>query len=461
MTVRVVVTLLLGTSGLTPIALAQEGPRATVERAVRLAGGEAALRGVERVTFQMMTQWQRATFRAVPNTDRPSFESHTDVRDYTIPAWRNTREFGTRRIVNVVRDSVALTDMGQGGPKPLSVAYVDERNELFLYTPDRLLLALLDAPDLAAAPDTLIGSERHRATTATLGGRFKGLVFFHAGTGLPTMLRFRAGHPNDFGLVPWGTMEVEVWYSAWRTLDGISLPTQWDIRRVGLPYKRMTVLRATINPAFAGDSFAVTPEQRSAYLASPAVRPMHESMPAAEPKVLGPALIQVGPFGMPAGAVRAGNRWVMLGAGHAPFNYRRARVVLDSLGARDVAALVVGNASAGNGGVVVALESGLPVWVSAASEPFVRRMLANAGITGGTIRKVVPGTALGTGEGQVRLEPLDLPDVPGSMMLFQEATGWLYIPDAESALDLTMARERAAALGWSVKAVGTGRSFHS
>ena len=175
--------------------------RATVERAVDLAGGEARLRGVQQVVLRMMTQWQRPSFRTIPYRDRPSFEPHTDVRDYRLPAWRNTREFGARRITNVVRDSVAVTDLGQGF-QPLSVAYVDEREELFAYTPDRLLLALLDAPDLTALTDTVLGVESHTRVRATLSDRFPSTVYFHGGTGLPTLLRFRAAHPADFGLVP-------------------------------------------------------------------------------------------------------------------------------------------------------------------------------------------------------------------------------------------------------------------
>lgn len=197
-----------------PLAHAQKAAppdaRALVGRAVALAGGEERLRGVTHTAFSMMTQWQRTSFRQVPYTDRPSFEPHVDVRDYTIPAWRNTRDFGAQKITNIIRDSIAATNLGKGF-QPLSVAYVDERRELFLYTPDRLLLALLDAPALKTGRDTTIGGELHHRVDGVLNQVFPSTVFFQAATGLPTMLRFSAGHPNDFGLVPWGVMAVEVW----------------------------------------------------------------------------------------------------------------------------------------------------------------------------------------------------------------------------------------------------------
>ncbi|MCC6431864.1 MAG: hypothetical protein IT354_13215, partial [Gemmatimonadaceae bacterium] len=89
---------------------AAETADSVTKRAIALMGGEPTLRGVERVAYQMMTQWQRTNFRTVPYTDQPSYEPHTDVRDYTLPAWRNTREFGRSRIINIIRDSIALTN---------------------------------------------------------------------------------------------------------------------------------------------------------------------------------------------------------------------------------------------------------------------------------------------------------------------------------------------------------------
>ena len=62
--------------------------------------------------------------------------------------------------------------------------------------------------------------------------------------------RFRADAPNDFGLVEWGMMDVETWYSAWRKQPGgLVYPFQWDVRRVGRPYKRMTVVGASVQEA--------------------------------------------------------------------------------------------------------------------------------------------------------------------------------------------------------------------
>jgi hypothetical protein len=448
------VPLQLGAQAVPP-ARTRPSADSVINRALTLMGGEQTLRGVERVTYRMMTQWQRTNFRNVPHVDQPSFEPHTDVRDYTLPAWRNTREFGTNRIVNVIRDSVALTTIGTN-VQPLSIAYVDERAELFVYTPDRLVLALRDAPDLTRGADTVIGGERYTRVTATLADRFPGTVFFHRGTGLPGMLRFRAGHPNDFGLVAWGVMPVEVWYSAWRTFGAISIPAQWDIRRVGVPYKRMTVQSATFNPAFAADSFAVTPEQRAMYLTSSATRPMHENVVRRAVNMATPDIAMINAFGIQAGAVNVGNGWLMLGTGHTTFSYAYGERLLDSLGASPVTAVLAATSiSATNGGVFTAVDRGIPVYVSEASEAALRRIFEGAARPVRGLTRVKAGMTIGDGANRMHLEPLDLPNVSGSVIAYAAHNGWLYAPDATTPLDIAVARERARALGWTVKAVGT------
>lgn len=437
--------------------LAQAPPpaRATVERAAGLMGGEETLRGIRTVRFDMMTQWQRTGFRDVPWTDRPSFERHTDVRDYTIPAWRNTRMFTNRNITNIIRDTVAITDFGTGF-QPLSVAYVDERDELFLYTPDRLILALLDADRLSAAPDTAIGGEAHHVVRATVDDGLPVSVYFHAGSGLPTLLRFHAAQPNDFGLVPWGDMPVDVWYSNWQSTGALSIPTQWDIERVGRPYKRMTAQSLAINPEFAPDSFAVSADLRSRYIETRG--PMHDRQPDSV-AVVAPGLVQVTGFGFPAGAVRGGNGWYLLEAAHHPLMLERARRGLRDAGVDGIAGAIIVAARAGNGGVVALADEGVPLFISPAAEPFVRTMLDDAGRSGASFDVIRNVRRIGNGREAVQVAPVDLADVPGSLLVYSESLGWLYAPDAATAIDVRLVEERARSLGWTWTALGTARGL--
>jgi hypothetical protein len=425
--------------------------RSIVRHAIDLMGGESSLRDIERVRLDMMTQWQRTGFREVPWTDRPSFEPHMDVRDYTILAWRNTRMFGARNVINVIRDSIALTNFGNGF-QPLSIAYVDERDELFLYTPDRLILALADARTATRAADTLIGGESYAVVQANVTGNRDVRVYFHAGTGLPALLRFRAAHSNDFGLVPWGEMDVEVWYSNWTSVDGIGIPTQWDVLRVGRPYKRMTVRSAAFNPTFAADSFSTPPELRARFLA--ARGPMHDRQ-VDSVTMLNPRMAAVAGFGFPAGAFRTSDGWYLLGAGQHPLMLERTRSGLGRLGVERILGAVIGVARAGNGGVVALADEGVPLFVAPAAAPFVRVMLANAGRPIEAFTVLSEGRWLGSGSGRVRLEPVDLPDAPGSIMLHAPELGWLYAPDAATPLDVRVVTERANQLGWKWTALGT------
>lgn len=432
-----------------------------VDRAAELMGGADRLRQVRRVSMQMTTSWLRTGFRNIPFADRPSYEDHTDTRDYSIDAWRNTRRFPNGTITNIVADSVSVTDLGRGF-QPLSDAYVDERRELFTYTPDRLVLALLDAPALALVADTTVGGEPQRRIEATLGqghGHVSEVeVLFNRGTGLPTMLRFSAPHPADFGLVQWGDMEVEVWYSGWGSFGDVHIPRQWDIRRVGVPYKRLTVLRAAFDPVFEADSFAISDSLRMAYRSSPAARPMHEGRTIDSVVTPAPGIALFSPpFGFPTGAVSVDGGTILLGSGRASFNYDRALEELPRLGMAPPSMVLVAQASAGNGGIVRAAETGVPIVVSHAAFPFARTVLDNHGHHSIPLSVVQEVREVGSGEDRVLLAPVDLPDVPGSLLFYHPASGWLWAPDASTPLDARMVGEAAAALGWSVRVRGGQR----
>ncbi|GMV04920.1 MAG: hypothetical protein AMXMBFR53_12000 [Gemmatimonadota bacterium] len=457
--------LWLSAAGTAPLPGA-EVPRsaeaaALLDEGLRHMGGRERLAGITRVRFDMMTMWQRTSFDDVPYPDGPSYEHHLDVRDYTLPAWRNTRELGfsagARTLVNVVRDSVAVTDLGQGF-RPLSVAYVDERRELFAYTPDRLMLWAREAADLAAAGDTAVAGVPHARVRATVNG-IPMTLYLRASDGLPSFVAFRRGHPNDFGLVPWGDMAVEVWYSRWRTFpDGVSLPTQWDVRRAGAPYKRMTVLGAAFNPDFAADSFAVGPEERAAYLASPAVLPMHD-LALDSARVLEGAWTETRTFGSAAGAILLGDRWLLLEAGQAPLSTERALEWLERTTGKPVAAAVVGSTRGLHGGITALMDRGVPVTVGPAVGRLAPAALDGYGRRGARLDVVEAGRWIALAGDSVRVEPLDLPDVRGALVVWWPARRWLYVADALTPLDLELALEHADGRGWAVERVGTARGL--
>ena len=200
-------------------AATQTDATAVLDRAIERMGGAAALRSIGSIRMDILTQWSRTVLTDHPFADAPSYERNADLRDYRTRAWRNTRSFiPSSGTVDIVNDTVgARTGVGAGGvvsTTPLNRAYVDERRELFAFAPERLVLLAREATDLRALADTTIAGQSHTRLRATVEG-FDATLFLRRSDGLPAMVRFVADEINDFGLAPWGEMEVEFWYSAW------------------------------------------------------------------------------------------------------------------------------------------------------------------------------------------------------------------------------------------------------
>lgn len=420
-------------------------------------GGRGALEKVERVRLEMMTQWQRTSFNERPYSDGPSYERHTELRDYARPAWRNTRRYpagsGWMEVVDIVNDSVGARFMG-GKWVPLNSAYLDERAEIFAFAPERVLLAARAAADARALPDTAIAGAAHARIAATVGG-FPTTLFLRRADGLLSMVRYRAAQPKDFGLASWGEMEVEIWYSRWQKQpNGLVYPTQWDVRRVGRPYKRMTVLTANFDAAAPADSFAVSDSMRAVFQAT-AGGAMFD-LPLDSARVLEPRLAEFRTPGAPAGAVKLGRKWVLLEAGVAPLSTERA---LEWLGRAEPGAAVAGAVitvpAAGNGGVATLAKARTPLHVAPGAMPFVRTMLANQRQPASAASAVERGRWVKVDGDSLFVEPLDLPDAPGAMVVYVPSLRWAYTATSMSPLHAELLLEHARKRGWVVERIGS------
>jgi len=443
-------------------------PVALLDRGLRHMGGRERVAAVTRVRLDMITMWQRIYFDDVPYPDvfptNDGYEHNVEVRDYSIPAWRNTRHFSlaeggqARMLVDLVRDSVAMYQLPGQDFQPQNIAYVDERNELFAYTPDRLMLWAREADDLAAAGDTVVAGVPHVRVRATVNG-IPMTLYLRRADGLPTFVAFRKSAPNDFGLVPFGEMAVEVWYSRWRVFaDGIRIPTEWDVRRAGAAYKRMTVLGAEFNPDFAPDSFAVTPEQRAEYLGSAAVRPMHD-LPLDSARITEGFLADFHTFGSPRAALLMGDRWLLLEAGQAPLSTQRALGWLEGTSGKPVAEAVVGSTRGLFGGTSVLLDRQIPVVVAQSVEALVRASLEGYGERDRPLGVIEGGRWMRLGGDSVRVETTNLMDTRGTLLLWSPTHRWLYAPDVYTDLDIEIVMEHARSRGWQVERIGTGREL--
>jgi hypothetical protein len=462
-----------------PLSAQPTPARAIVDTAVARMGGRAALESLRTVQYEILTQWLNLAADAQPMRDRPSYERQTEWRDYRSRTWRNVRRFvgpalTTPEVVDVVVDTVGARRLPPGMPGtptvatpaaaidrwvPLNVAYVDERRELFAWAPERVVLELSAARDLAARPDTTIGGDRHAVVTATIDG-FPFTAFFRRASGLPTAVRYRADETNDFGLAPFGPMEVEIWYSMWApnaapAAAGVTLPRQWDTKRVGKPYKRMTVLGATFNAPMAADSLAFPDTVRTLAVAL-GRKPMGD-LPIDSAVVLpGGAAVQFYGSASPSGAVRVGGAWHLLDGGNLAVNAERAAAWLEKNAsggaARTTASIVTATRPASI--ALWAARGGRRTYVSPAGAEPVRRALGRFGASAAGVQVVARGQWLGAGtRDSLWVEPIELAN-GGGLVVYAPAQRWAYSGAVTVASDLALVAAAVRRRGWAVDRIG-------
>ena len=454
--------------GVSPRASA---PADAIDTAIARMGGDATLRKIERVRFETMTLWQRMTFEDRLHDPVSSYELHSDLRNYAIGGWRNTRRFiggpTLREMTDIVLDTAAIrrlpTPDGSLSPwAPLNIAYVDERKELFAVAPERLLLAARSASDLRALADTTIGGVRHARVSATVGG-YPATIFLRRTDGYLAMARLRAGQPNDFGLAPWGDMEVEMWYSRWNKYPlpgtpGVHYPTQWDVRRVGRVYKRLTVLQANFDAVAPPDSFAISDSLRTAYFAT-ASRSMWE-FPMDSARVIEQRFAVLGRPGQAQTAVKVGTKWLFLEGAGVPSRAETDAKWLanaDPSGAPGGMLMTVSNS--GRGGAVWFAEKKLPVFVAPGSAAAMTATLPNWKLRQSVATVLGKPQWVRIGGDSLWVEPIDYPDFPGALVAYVPSLKWAYSGLAAAPINFDLLVDRIRQRGWNVDRVGSLRGM--
>ena len=446
---------------------------AALDTAIARMGGANALTRIERVRFEMMTLWQRMTFDNRPADLIGTYELHSDLRNYTLNAWRNTRRFVSGPVMqegtDIVGPEVAIRRFppkpdGTASPwMPLSIAYVDERKEIFAFTPERLLLGARAASDVRALSDTTIAGVPHARIRATIDG-FPTTIFLRRSDGFLAMARYHAGQPNDFGLAPWGEMDTEMWYSRWNKYPlagtgGIAYPTQWDVRRVGRLYKRLTVLSANFDAVAPADSFAISDSLRSAFLAGAANRPMWE-LPMDSAKVIEQRFAQFGLPGQSQAAVKIGSAWLFLEGAPVP---HRSETDLQWLRSTDprasVGALLVTAPNSGRGGAAWFTQHRLPVFVTPGAARSTAVALANWKQPNAPLTILTKPQWLRIGGDSLWVETIDLPDYPGALLAYSPSLRWVYSGLAVTPLYLDLVLARVRERGWAADRIGSVRSI--
>jgi hypothetical protein len=445
-----------------------------VDTAIARMGGASTLQSIKTARYHMALQWLNPTFDARPFRDAPGYEFDTDYRDYGARIWRNARRFanggGWLEYLDLVVDTVAArqganlsksipTPAGViDGWAPLDIAYIDERRELFALTPDRLLLDLASATNLKARADTVIAGIRHHAVSGTVEG-FPMIAYFREADGMLALARYHADESNDYGLAPWGPMDVEVWYSVWHD-DGsgrLYMPFQWDVARFGKPYKRITVLDVAFDSTMAADSVGLPTSVRDAYLKYArkpmADLPLDSARISADGRI---ALFNTG--GAPRAAVKFGKEWLLIEPGNLPLNAERAAAWLaeHDKGTR-VSGAVIGREWPSGGAAWVA-RSKLPIYLSPTDAQGLRTTLGNFGVPSTTMHVVDAGTWIRTAASprdSVWVEPIDVPSTRRAVLIYVPSMKWVYSSGIVGKLDQEFVERLIASRKWSVERIGT------
>jgi hypothetical protein len=445
-----------------------------VDTAIARMGGLDVLRGIKTVKYDIAIQWLNPSFDARPYIDAPGYELDADYRDYDAHIWRNVRRFPNAGSFDEVLDLVLDTVAARRGPgltksiptpagvidgwAPLDIAYIDERRELFALTPDRLLLQLKGSRNLTSRADTMIGGIRHSVVSGTAEG-YPMTAFFRQTDGLLTVARYHADESNDYGLAPWGPMDVEVWYSLWQR-DGsarVYMPFQWDIVRVGRAYKRISVLDVAFDSTMPPDSLKLSDAVRAGYLAY-ARKPMAD-LPLDSAKLTADGrMAMFNTAGAPRAAVKVGSEWLLLEPGNLPLNAERAAawLVQHDAGSR-VAGAVIGREWPSGGAAWVA-RSKLPIYTAPSAVSELTVSLRNYGAPIASIHPVIAGQWIhtaGTPRDSMWVEPIDFPNAPRAILMYVPSMKWIYSSGLSGKLEHEIVQRRITERGWTVARIGS------
>jgi hypothetical protein len=241
------------------------------------------------------------------------------------------------------------------------------------------------------------------------------------------LARMKQGQPSDFGLAPWGTMDVDVWYSRWRRFpeSGLNLPAQLDVWRAGRPYKRMTTISLVVNPPIPSDSLTMPDSLRTRFLAG-GRKPMFD-LPLDSAKVIDGSFASFAANGTPAGAVRLGGRWVMIEAGTAPLTIERSAAFLEKAGGEAKLGGALLTAPSGGGGVAWLVDRSIPTWIAPANRAYTEAALRGWGRKSAGLTALPPSGWVRVGTDSLRVETIDLPYVADAEIVLEAEilpTGW-------------------------------------
>jgi hypothetical protein len=268
---------LLGSAAAAPDTTA----RSFVVQAIDAMGGEARLRAIHTLRYEsighrnMLEQSERPEGPRIQDygqiTELLDFSNHrwwvsARSRGYSSAAWwLQSPDFDPPVTLWVAGGYAAFrqgtTTSGAGSPM------VQDADDELTYWPFRALLAALDAPDLARAPDVTARGYRHHVVCFTHNGRVVRIVL-SGYTSLPTAVEVDDARPTDTFWYVWGDFVTRYEFSMWSLEPtGVRVPREWTWTRNGLPDETRSITALTFDAPAPDSLFAMDSATRAAFTA--------------------------------------------------------------------------------------------------------------------------------------------------------------------------------------------------
>jgi hypothetical protein len=353
-----------------------------------------------------------------------------------------------------------LFAMPDGNERTMPARKLDlmDGHETLALHPLRLLHTALAAPDLKRHADAV----QDGRATHHLSFTWEGLdvhVHLDAATDLPYVTEVRGARPYDFSWAMWGDLTVRTtWYNWVQHASGFRIPYQWDIARNGMPYMSRMIVGMRVNPELEAGLLDIPDGIREAWDAreSAGPPPLTERIQVAD----GVTVVVTEFF--PAVVVEQEDGLVLV---ETPISPASTQHLLMRMAERwpdkpVKAAVVAANALTQFGGVAALAEAGIPVYVSADSEPvFDALVAAHTGRPDWQVTYVSQPTPIGQGPNRLEVHPGQGVNTGRTLLAFFPEHGLLYggstlfppgmtLTSSHARWEIQAAVERA---GWDVR----------
>lgn len=277
----------------------------------------------------------------------------------------------------VINDDVAATlDSGKytyAGGYPLAFD-----GDQYGFSPERVLPAAWDAPDLRALPDEML----HGFTHHVLGYTWQGSpvkLYLSGYTSLPTAVQFVRSYPYHVFLDSWGDVTTRITYEGWNLeSNGMHYPRQWTYEREGLPDMTLVLTQLHLNPQLADSTMNLPADVFNKYHGH--LRPV-DATPlgfggSGDAQELAPGIVQVS-GGWNVEFVKQSDGIVVIEAPWSPAYSQRAFDAARARYGMPIKAVITTSDSWPHiAGVRQAVADGIPVYALDLNLPILKRMIA-------------------------------------------------------------------------------------